>query len=459
MSKRFDTKLDWLRWAVCCGVIVVALLANPTHVYCQFGGGFFQNVGGISVDASGILNQVPRELKNQMREQLLAHAGKVDGALLENSKMRMISLKGIEQALHTAISSNQELPDEIKYMAGIQRLEYVFVYPETQDIVLAGPGEGWTVDGDGNIVGVTTGMPVVRLEDFLVALATADNARRDYGISVSIDPTKEGVERFRRFTSFLRSFGPEHARRAEEEFGNNVITLTGVPTDSRYANVLVAADYKMKRLAMGFETAAINDMPSVLQMAEKRRQTLNGNSSPRFWLECAYESLKKSDDGLAWQINGSGAKALTEEESRVSATGKTAKASAIANAWAKNMTDKFAELASKDVVFAELRNIMDMSVISALLMKEDLFAKAGLEAPHLLGVENVSLPKWHTPQTVPAHCSFTRIGTQWLITCSGGVVVDSWGVISNVVVDSTIAATRTLAASSPGSVAVFWNGK
>ena len=37
--------------------------------------------------------------------------------------------------------NNRPLPDEVKYLAGLQRIRYVFVYPEQQDIVLAGFGE------------------------------------------------------------------------------------------------------------------------------------------------------------------------------------------------------------------------------------------------------------------------------------------------------------------------------
>ena len=37
-----------------------------------------------------------------------------------------------------------------------------------------------------------------------------------------------------------------------EAFGPQTIQLTGVPTDSRFARTMVAADYEMKRVAMGF---------------------------------------------------------------------------------------------------------------------------------------------------------------------------------------------------------------
>ena len=42
--------------------------------------------------------------------------------------------------------------------------------------MLVGPGEGWKVDGTGNVVGVTTGLPVMLLDDLLVALRSAKAA-------------------------------------------------------------------------------------------------------------------------------------------------------------------------------------------------------------------------------------------------------------------------------------------
>ena len=46
------------------------------------------------------------------------------------------------------------LTDEMRYLAGLQRVRYVFYYPDSKDIVLAGPAEGWVPDLAGRIVGI-----------------------------------------------------------------------------------------------------------------------------------------------------------------------------------------------------------------------------------------------------------------------------------------------------------------
>ena len=46
------------------------------------------------------------------------------------------------------------------------------------------------------------------------------------------------------------------------------ISLCGVPPTSHFARVLAAADYRMKRLAMNFEPAPVEGLPSYLAMIE-----------------------------------------------------------------------------------------------------------------------------------------------------------------------------------------------
>ena len=45
-------------------------------------------------------------------------------------------------------------------LAGLLRLRYVFVYPDSGDIVIAGAAEGWVRNLSGRVVGLTTGRPV-----------------------------------------------------------------------------------------------------------------------------------------------------------------------------------------------------------------------------------------------------------------------------------------------------------
>ncbi len=431
MSTRFG-KLNWTT-----ALIAGALLLTLTHTaHAQFG--VVNQIGGVEVNAAGVLNEATSTMQEQTRQRVLDSLKTVSPDARQATELRAISLRALEQALHAAANDGAELTDEIRFMGGIQRIKYVIVQPEKNDVLIVGPGEGWTVDAAGNVVGETTRRPVIRFEDFIVALRTADAANRDYGISVSIDPTAEGLKQFSAVSQRIRNnggFQPEWKDMIESAMGPQNISLTGLPTDSRMAQILVAADYRMKRMAMGFESAAVPGIPSVLELAEQRGKGFK--QSPRFWLQCNYDSIKRSEDGQVWQIEGAGAKALTETEA---AAGGKAKDPVVALEWAQNMTTHFSELADADPVFAELQNVMDMAVVAAILRKHDLLVTAGLEIPTISGENRqVELPKWSVPQTVSTQCSFIRIRNSWLVTASGGVQVDSWGVLENVVIDDAVA--------------------
>ena len=85
-----------------------------------------------------------------------------------------MSLFSIGRDGDRASSRRKIVPGEVRYMAGLQRIEYVLALPESNDIVLAGPAEGWKIDPLGNVVGATTGRAVLndgrpdrRIEDVL----------------------------------------------------------------------------------------------------------------------------------------------------------------------------------------------------------------------------------------------------------------------------------------------------
>ena len=146
----------------------------------------------------------------------------------------------------------------MRYLAGMQRVQYVFVFPEQQDIVLAGPGEGWKMNDEGEIVGVTTNRPVMLLDDLLVALRSIEAAQQS-GISCSIDPRKEGLVKLQALLQNRPVLGDDPSpmiAAIEEALGPQTITVAGVPETTHFARVLVAADYRMKRLGDGFRRAA-----------------------------------------------------------------------------------------------------------------------------------------------------------------------------------------------------------
>lgn len=416
--------------------------------------GFFRNaaVGGVSIDAAGVVAETTTEARQALRRELLDHLTPAPDALQAPVELRKVSLRGLNAALADLHKNpGGALPDEIAYLGGLQRVEYVLIYPEQNDIVLAGPGEGWTVDARGNVIGKTTGRPVLHLDDLLVALRTVDAARTE-GLSCSIDPTAEGRQRLATYLSQQRQFSPAVVAGAAEALGKQVVTLTGVPDDSRFARTLVAADYRMKRLAMKLESAP--GLPSYLDLVGSTR----GAATPRWWLACDYQPLARSEDGLAFQLIGPGVQVLTEDEI-VAADGSVrgaGAANAAAERFARRMTEQYAELSVAEPVFGELRNLMDLCVVSALIAKHDLCSRAGADLPWLFDTaEGAPIRRWHAPKSIASQSSFVKRGASYLITVSGGVKIESWQAASRDEVNPRVSQVHQK--STPPGDGWWWN--
>ncbi len=413
--------------------------------YAQFGGGggillggVGGVVGGVEIDAEGVLSNRAVRLSDDIRTQL-ENGLKAADHDLKRPGLRMISLKALERKMVECKNNGTPFPPELVYMAGLQRIEYIMITPDGGDIVLAGPGEGFRTNEAGQVVGTVSGMPVIHLQDFLVAMRSVDKARSGYGISVSIDPTRDGIEKVQKVMQqvSMGNFDVATARALEAAGGPQVISLTGVPKDSRFSQVLVSADYKMKRLAMGLEETP-EFLPSILAMAQSRDSRFN-KMTPRFWMECNYEPIAVDDQRTIWKLNGTGVRAETEEEFQQKDGTRTAeKPHKLARQWADTMTERFEDLSRKEPIFRELRNLMDMSVVAAIISKEGLLEKVRIEIPAIQGLDTIATPSFNVPKWVPTQCSFARLSRSLLVTTSGGVMIDSWSVAANTATDSRL---------------------
>lgn len=400
-------------------------LAVPTAAHGQL---VQQAVGGILIDADGMLRQMTAdqqtELLGHMRRELVA----VPADLTGDSTVRKISLRKLNEQLHDSLEAGKQIPDEIRYLAGLQRVEYVAVLPEAQDIVLIGPGGGWHVTDTGAVVSTATKRPVILLDDLIVAMRSASGARQT-AISCSIDPTAEGRVALNKFLSKQKRFHKRILAQAKKIMGPQQITLTGVSKDSHFAQVLVAADYRMKRIAMHLEPSPVDEIPSFLELAKKRRGAVS-DLMPRWWLACDYEPLARSEDGLTWQIRGSRVKAMTEDQiihadGSVEQTGKT---NPVAEEWATTMTENYEQLSLVEPVFGQLQNVMDLSVVAALIQHQNLLEKANCGNLPMLTTQagDGALTRWEVPSWVATESSVMKNGRSFILTASGGVQLDPW---------------------------------
>ena len=100
------------------------------------------------------------------------------GDIAKKANMRMVSLRGIQNAIMKANKEGREIPRDVQYLAGLQRIEYVFVDTDKHDVIIAGPAEPWKVRPDGFVVGTVTGGATMRLSDLVIALRSVETARQ-----------------------------------------------------------------------------------------------------------------------------------------------------------------------------------------------------------------------------------------------------------------------------------------
>ncbi len=418
------TQRVYLRWAILVGV-VLGLAACPKWVYAQ--------AAGVVVDAQGVLHKkvVPDLTGELLRQRQAAAKAALSADIARFSKRRYVSLTRLEQAL---ADRQGVLTDEMRYLAGLLRIQYVFFYPETKDIVIAGPAEGWMEDPVGRIVGITTRRPVCRLEDLVVALRLfgPDKKMQDTVISCSIDPTPEGLAAMQRVLRQMGSQlpGPPNPAMAnqiavslQESLGLQDITITGVPPETHFAQVLVEADYRMKLIGIGLEEPPVQ-MASFVQMVNPSQ--VSRNALFRWFFVPDYQCVRVSEDGLAMKLEGDGVKLVGEDE-LVTAEGQRQSVGATSRAsqmFTTTFTKKYPELAERSPVFAELRNLIDMAVAAAFIQQQNYYSKAGWKMELFADEAKFAVQKYPAPRKVAPAVSALVRGNRLMTPIGGGVHIE-----------------------------------
>jgi hypothetical protein len=264
-------------------------------------------------------------------------------------------------------------------------------------------------------------------------------------ISCSIDPSPEGLTRLQRLTR-QPGFGmsPASLRGAERAVGPQTVSVTGVSDTSRFARVMIAADFLMKRMAMNLDRPPIAELPSYLELVRRSKDRLPKNSLPRWWLTPHYDAVVKSPDGLAWEFRGASVKAMSEESLLTSAgvLASNGKTHPIAKQWADNFTNRYGELAAAAPVFAELQNLMDLSVAAALVAQQDLSARSNCPLPLMQNPVEVPTASYAAARGVDSQGSFVSKANEWVLAVSGGVQINPWKHVERPQQDASLAAAR-----------------
>jgi hypothetical protein len=388
---------------------------------------FVNPIAGIDVDAQGVLRV--RQFDPQVAQQrLLAARAHVPAEhdVMRPSELRKVSLQRLEKALQAQLEAGGKVADEILAVAGLQRVEYVFYYPDTRDIVIAGPAQGFVADPTDRYVGIANNQPTILLEDLVTALrAFSPHGPKSSVISVSIDPTEDGLARMQQFLASVR--GPVTARDTQtlaQGLRNNLglqnVSIKGIPSATHFARVLVEADYRMKLVGIGLEKLPVR-MLSYVERANPN--TVAANAMERWWFQPNYDGISVSEDCLAMKINERGVQLVGANE-RVAAGGKRVaggNANKASQAFCDEFTRQYPEIASRVRIYGELRQLIDVAIAAAYIQEQDFYGQAEWEMP-VLGNEAVYAVETYTvPEQVETAVNAIWKGNTLMTPLGGGV--------------------------------------
>jgi hypothetical protein len=349
-------------------LFILACTISSPAAHAQFNGFVINSgAGGVYIDADGVVryreNDDAKQLDDARTRAKLATAIATTGKD-KDEQLCYISLPRLFEKVEALNDKGKDLPEELRYLGGLTQIRYLFVYPQDHDIVIGGPCE--PIDSHNRLepVGTRTGHPVMQLDDLVVAIRTAFDLRRGGAnggaFGCSIDPAPDSLEKSAKvMKDYANVPRPQRMEAMAKALGPQRVTVFNTAADTRLAFVCVAADYKMKRMALGIETPPV---PGINVAVDNSR-----GAASRVWFEAAYEPLIVSEDGNAFELRGQRLKLLAGEES-FDPKGATRAAQNFAN----NFTKKMPQMCAAVPVFADLQNIADLSVVATLIRYDRL---------------------------------------------------------------------------------------
>jgi len=435
---------------------------------------------GVYADAKGTLRFANASLTNVALGQFPKRAASQAAEdVRQSSMLRYVSLPRLEAAIRARQLRREALPEEMLTLAGLERVQYVFVLPRPSetagdslgdsstglpgDLVVAGPAGDWQVRRDGKIVSARTGQPIVRLDD-LLTLWRRHVQRRGAAFGVSINPRQQGLARVQDYVRASNAKPLEPGERGDwlqglqESLGQQDVEFFGIEPDSHVARVLLVADYHMKLIGMGL-AEGVDGVTSYLKSV---RVGPDGSLPPmtvlRWWFAMQYHPVTTSPKRDVFQLHGPGAKVLSENE-LLAAQGRrvhTGKSDDLNQQYAASFSEQFEQICQKYPLYTELRNVFDLSLVLALIEREGLIKRVGWQPTLLANADWLPLPQMRVPAEVETVVNHRVIRRKHIVAgVSGGVWIDA----PNTLAVESAASDLTTAKAAPDRVAgenIWW---
>jgi len=315
-----------------------------------------------------------------------------EGIQTSVSKGRAVSLRVLQERLK-ACQKKGPCPKELLELAGLTRIIGYVVDEKNHDIILLGQ--------------VNLDLPPIYLDDFVVALR---NTWLKYAVlkgntyyysdpGCSIDPNPKVIERLKNAGEhILKASSVSEIERAIERWHDicrspQWVRVLGIPFDTRFAWVMVKADYDMKKLADGSDSISVPRFASLtgITLDKAKEDVLQGrpisipfSSMNRFWFYPG-ENCYVQEKGVV-TIKQCQVMLLTEEEylnKRGEIVGK-GRPNSLAKSFAENFTVEYAEVAKQRPIYTELENLFRFVALAKIIKFKSPHQEAKLDLGYLL---------------------------------------------------------------------------
>ena len=384
--------------------------------------------GGVFVNASGVVSRYAvMDVGMVSRQQLAAAraAYRLPGDVSASSLMRAVSLNRLEKAI---IEADGAMTEKMLHLAGLQRITHVFYFPESKDIVVAGPAEGWFPGHEDMMIGINTQQPVLELRHLITALrAFAPGGETGTIVGCSIDPTPEGSARLQqfvqRFGSIPRGMEREFVNGVRENIGMQTVRVDGIPATTHAAQMMVAADYRMKRIALGADSVPVRGLQTFIAHTVPNLP----NALFRWYFVPDYDAVILTENRTGMQLVGNGVQLVGENE-MLSLAGERVAVGGLdpgSRAFTQSFTRLYPQIAQRALVFAQLRNWIDMLIVAAHIQREDFYGQSGWAMEFFGCEERYRLETFVAPREVEPVVGTRMVGRTLVAPVGGGIVIDA----------------------------------
>lgn len=392
---------------------------------------------GVWIDPSGKLHRQKQNVKFVPKD-LAASASSVTfteipqlGAVQASEEVRWISLAELESKLKEKLAGKEMASPSMELLGGLTRIDYLARDPKSNSWFLGGPAGDLVLDRKGNLIGRTTGLPPVLLEDLLSVAPLVLNGRGPLGCS--IDPVPERLKAVQQMavspiaTKSMSQQATKWCERLTETLGDQQATIFGLPDDSPTGIALLVADEHMKRVGLGLETGPPT-LKSYWQEAEKRGAIQNSGLI-RWWFALRDDiRIGVNDTESVFSLESPTVRVMSQRQwmDHTGARHEANDQDLAADAFAAGFTEQFTELQAMHPAYGRLRHIFDLCVVMRLIREEGV-AGHGAKLPFLMDTSiqpHATEPlKW-----IPSIAAWRKTSNGRVSAIvSGGVAIDVRG--------------------------------